>query len=91
MWRFVRAGTSDSVYASVYDAGFAGHVSVCRSTLAFRIADVYLCGSLVCGVSSSAIVVAAELQRKRNDGSGLCADCLQFGKCSRSIRRRTSD
>ena len=43
---------------------------------AFRIADVYLCGSLVCGVSSSAIVVAAELQRKRNDGRGLCTDCL---------------
>lgn len=66
-------------------------LALASGTLGLGIADVYLCGSLVCGVSSSAIVVAAELQRKRNDGSGLCADCFQLGKCGRSIRRRTSD
>lgn len=51
-------------------------LALASGTLGLGIADVYLCGSLVCGVSSSAIVVAAELQRKRNDGGGLCADCL---------------
>lgn len=66
-------------------------LALASGTLGLGIADVYLCGRLVCGVSSSAIIVAAELQRKRNDGSGLCADCFQLGKCSRSIRRRTSD
>ena len=73
MWRFVRTGTGDSVYAGIYDASFAGHVSVCRSTLAFRIADVYLCGSLVCGVSSSAIVVAACVQIAFNLGNAVGA------------------